>query len=135
MRAAAGGNPNALHRIHRIKTAAYKGDTRAQSMLTALRKIAAQRGTASSVSGDVAALSHGRPLTTSRVGDMASEFGADAVYVIEGVRKPHAVVDQRVNPVVRRAIVVGQKIGRAQELQAQRFPNGPVPSLLAHELY
>ncbi len=136
VRAAASGNRGALTRIHRIKVAAQQGDARARSMHEAIVRIAHEQGNDRAIrDADSVALSHGKPLTTSRVHGIASEFGADAVYVIQGAAAPRAAVPASIPPAVRRAIRIGQKIGVAQELQAQRFPNGPVPTALVSELY
>jgi len=136
VRAAANGNAGALRRIGAIKTAAHQGDTRAQSMLAGLQQIARDQGSPQAIANAGAvALSHGRPLTTSRVHGIASEFGAEAEYVVQGAARPRARVPASAPYAVRRAIRVGQEVGLAQELQAQRFPNGPVPTVLADELY
>ena len=136
VRAAAAGNTGALRRIHSVKVAAHQGDTRAQSLLTAMQQIAREQGSPQALAdAGTVALSHGRPLTTSRVHGIASEFGAEAGYVVAGAARPRARVPGNAPRAVQHAIRVGQEVGIAQELQAQRFPNGPVPAVLVDELY
>lgn len=131
LRAAAAGNREALSRVNDIKVAAQRGDVRAKSMLQAMQQMA---GTPEIVSNARAAkLSHGKPLTTARVHGIAAEFGAESANVLRGVRSPYAPISPYVTPITRQAIRTGQILGKAQQMQAVRFPGGPIPRSLRYE--
>ncbi len=134
LQAAADGNRGALARIDSIKQGAARGDRRAVSLLDALRRIAAGGNSDMAANAQAVSISHGAPLTSTRVNGIAAEFGADSVFVLEGVRAPHAPIAVHTDPVTRKAIAFGQILGKAQELQAVRMPGGPLPKSVAVEV-
>ena len=134
LRAGEQGNPKARERINAIVAAAGRGDMRAQGLLHGLQSFASGGSQRREITGRAVTLSHGKPLTTSRVHGIAAEFGSDSSVVLAGIAQPHADIPGSLDPSTRLALKAGQIVGQAQALQAVRFPNSPLAPAVAYEV-
>ncbi len=127
--AARAGNPAAVQKIQETMRAYNAGDPRARHLAEGI--IAYTQGRpefAGEVQrGHVVNLSHSHPLTQRRVQrigkDIAATFGAEGerIYMAH-VNRPHGPVA----PIENVPAWTGQIVGKAQHIQAARFPEGRV---------
>jgi hypothetical protein len=72
------------------------------------------------IEGKAVQLSHGHPLTPSRIMDLAATFGSEAETFLHYVQSPYGP------PLEYRPAQLGQIVGRAQAYQAIRYPGAPL---------
>jgi hypothetical protein len=121
--AARAGDRNASQAITNAVRSARSGDPRAQALAQAIHDYTRSHPEfAGEVQeGHVANLSHSHPLTVKRVKQIAASFGAE-----DQQEFWNRIKNSDGPPCQNRAGYVGQVLGRAQAIQAARFPGSSV---------
>jgi len=118
--AARAGSRKAVQQIQDVVRAARSGDPRAQGLAEAIRSYTRTHPEFENevLDGHAANLSHSHPLTARRVQNIAAGFSGEGQRMFhEHVRNPYGA------PSPMREGYMGQVVGRAQAIQAARFPD------------